>query len=1143
MSISLGDISFGLGPDTSRLKKAISDIRAFGTEVSNAAKRQADGARQAEAAMRRQEAATIRALMKVQNFQDALARVGANNNLGKTTTELNRLVKAMTDGQLSALQFQRANERFNVGMNNANRQLRQFTDGQRAQAQADRDAAAAAQAAERAVLRQESAIFSATSAVERYVNAVKRANAPGSFATGAQGNLATLQKALSDPNIDMTARQRALQAFAASMADSQAKLRNYNQSMALLGQLSKDSASAIKTQEAALMKQSAALFTATEAVKKYEAAVQRSGAPTTLVSGPQAALGQLQGALANPNISARQRQGALQSFQAQMNSARAELSKFNAVNAPINTAVSLMRQLSAASVLVAGPLSGISARIAVLSHAMNEFNASTVAAIAGTAAGAYAFVKLGEAAIDTAKKLQQVELTLTGVTGSNTIARAEMTYLADVADRAGVKFDTLAKQYGQMEAAAKGTSVEGQRMRDIFEAIVFTGSKLGLSSQEVEGALIAVQQAMTKGILLSEEIQKQLGNRLPGAMQALAAAMGTDPLRLKQMMASGEITLGFLTKFADELKKRYGVDTTKNVETIVAAENRFANAVLAVTDAFDKAIGVSSAYQTILEKMRTGLLFLADNMQTVLVVAGALGGAIAGAFSITIIQGVLSLGRAIVTAAVAMASLNVAVAANPFGLIVSILGRVAGAVFGVVAAQKLLSQSISQTQLSYLRSLPAVDAYIKAQDQQLTRTKNITDEYVKQYAAVLGTEKLKIAYAEQEVATLDAQLKRLQELNNAPQPFGVEPVDSSRQIEATQRKLEVARAGLDSYKRSAEEASKTLDKLTSIQKKQADLEAHPVKDPLKPLTNSQEVTLKKARDQINLLKAQYGEIYQAPAQQDFLKTQREITKAVEQYEDTLQRSLGNNPQGKSQIAGLVKDYREWVTKLKEGQAYLKVHESFFQGMEKVFSSGLDQAMGQFVDNIVEGKQAFQDFGNVAQAVMKDLLKTFLTLSVMNPLKNALFGTNYTTLGGTAGMGGLLSDPMGGLMKLFAARGGVYGYGGQIQRFASGGIGGIARQRTRVEFGEGSVPEAYVPVPSGKIPVELGGSTGGMEVHIHHDGTTSTEKRSRGAGGKERLDVFIKSLAVTAMLDDLTTNGPYAKSHAGQYGLNRARGAV
>jgi hypothetical protein len=71
---------------------------------------------------------------------------------------------------------------------------------------------------------------------------------------------------------------------------------------------------------------------------------------------------------------------------------------------------------------------------------------------------------------------------------------------------------------------------------------------------------------------------------------------------------------------------------------------------------------------------------------------------------------------------------------------------------------------------------------------------------------------------------------------------------------------------------------------------------------------------------------------------------------------------------------------------------------------------------------------------------------------------------------------------------------------------------------------------------------MNGSMGGQEVHIHTGGAPVETKKSKGAGGKERLDVFIKQLAVTAMLDDLTTNGPYAQAHQGQYGLSRAKGA-
>ena len=134
-------------------------------------------------------------------------------------------------------------------------------------------------------------------------------------------------------------------------------------------------------------------------------------------------------------------------------------------------------------------------------------------------------------------------------------------------------------------------------------------------------------------------------------------------------------------------------------------------------------------------------------------------------------------------------------------------------------------------------------------------------------------------------------------------------------------------------------------------------------------------------------------------------------------------------------------------------------------------------MSAFIDNLVEGKQNLLDLKDVAKTVAKDILNTWTRLALLNPLKNMLFGTNDQTMGGTAGTGGFLGCLFGSItgggqtmanpyntMPMFA-KGGIMSSQGSmpLRRYASGGI---ARSPQLAMFGEGSRPEAYVPLPDG-----------------------------------------------------------------------------
>lgn len=128
--INLGDIVFGLGPDTSRLRTALRDILDFGEAVENAAANAADGGAKTEAAFRRQEAAIVRSLEQMRKFNDELRAAGTTRGaptdiLKASQNAFKDLTAQMTSGALTPLQYQRAMEQFTASMQ---RNQRSFVD-------------------------------------------------------------------------------------------------------------------------------------------------------------------------------------------------------------------------------------------------------------------------------------------------------------------------------------------------------------------------------------------------------------------------------------------------------------------------------------------------------------------------------------------------------------------------------------------------------------------------------------------------------------------------------------------------------------------------------------------------------------------------------------------------------------------------------------------------------------------------------------------------------------------------------------------------------------------------------------------------------------------------------------------------------
>ncbi|WP_333906071.1 tape measure protein [Delftia acidovorans] len=153
---------------------------------------------------------------------------------------------------------------------------------------------------------------------------------------------------------------------------------------------------------------------------------------------------------------------------------------------------------------------------------------------------------------------------------------AEIAYLRKTAFDLGLAFDSTAKAYQQFSAAARGTALEGEKARAIFESVAKASAVMGLSAENTSGVLLALQQMISKGTVQSEELRGQLGERLPGAFQTAARAMGVTTAELGKMLEQGQVVADdFLPKFAQELNRSLGDAAEKAADRLDGAVNRF----------------------------------------------------------------------------------------------------------------------------------------------------------------------------------------------------------------------------------------------------------------------------------------------------------------------------------------------------------------------------------------------------------------------------------------------------------------------------------------------------------------------------------------------------------------------------------------
>ena len=220
------------------------------------------------------------------------------------------------------------------------------------------------------------------------------------------------------------------------------------------------------------------------------------------------------------------------------------------------------------------------------------------------------------------------------------------------------------------------------------------------------------------------------------------------------------------------------------------------------------------------------------------------------------------------------------------------------------------------------------------------------------------------------------------------------------------------------------------------------------------------------KEQMQALEIQYG-----------LRTQREAEEiAFEQEIKDLREA--------ARFTTLTKDVEELIAKLRDLREAAK---SFGGQLSKSFaetvrqSGELAQNLGatlgnaflglgdQLADFVQTGKMQFADF---ARSILNDLSRILIKFAMFQALK--------AIVPGGSAFGKFLGFANGGIMTSNGAM--------PLKRYANGGI---ATSPQLAMFGEGSRPEAYVPLPDGRsIPVTMknGGGVGNITVNVDANGT-------------------------------------------------------
>ena len=199
----------------------------------------------------------------------------------------------------------------------------------------------------------------------------------------------------------------------------------------------------------------------------------------------------------------------------------------------------------------------------------------SVLAAFGLLAGIQILKNIIKDIFQTTKTFDALAFTMNKITGSAFGAADSQRFLLQITKDYGVELVSTTNRWIKFLAAAKQSKLSLKDTEDIFRSMTKAAGVLGLKTEELTGVYLALEQMLSKGKVTTEELRRQLGERLPGAMGIMASAIGVTIPKLDEMLKKGEVlSAEVLPKFAKAVELAYDIENVNTIQTLVAEQNR-----------------------------------------------------------------------------------------------------------------------------------------------------------------------------------------------------------------------------------------------------------------------------------------------------------------------------------------------------------------------------------------------------------------------------------------------------------------------------------------------------------------------------------------------------------------------------------------
>jgi tape measure domain-containing protein len=210
--------------------------------------------------------------------------------------------------------------------------------------------------------------------------------------------------------------------------------------------------------------------------------------------------------------------------------------------------------------------------------------ATTSAKMLGAAFAAIGGGLIVREIVNTTAAMEGLQNQLNFASGSAEQGGRDFEYLRETSQKMGLDLLSATNGFVGLAASFKGTSIEGQAVRDVFEGMAMASTVNHMSAQQTAQAFKALSDMAGKGVVSMEELRGQLGDAgLKGAFGIAAKAMDMTTMELNKFVADGKLMAeDFIPKFAAQLKTEFAGGMSAATESLTSRLNLMNNAFLEI---------------------------------------------------------------------------------------------------------------------------------------------------------------------------------------------------------------------------------------------------------------------------------------------------------------------------------------------------------------------------------------------------------------------------------------------------------------------------------------------------------------------------------------------------------------------------------